>query len=209
MYIPTHFNETDQARILALIADYPLGMLVTVPDGVPFVSHLPFLFEAGSGNSQAKLLGHMAKANPQWQHFSANSEVLVVFQGPHAYVSPSWYTSLGVPTWNYAVVHLRGNLRLIEDPLALEALVERLTKTHESQQINPWKPNLMGERRLKLLDMIVGFEIDITDIQGKFKLSQNRPLEDRKRVVEELSQSNHQTETEIAKLMSEGIHVDF
>lgn len=208
MYIPTHFNETDQARILALIANYPLGMLVTVPDGVPFVSHLPFLFE-DSANSQGKLLGHMAKANPQWQHVSANSEVLVVFQGPHAYVSPSWYTSPGVPTWNYAVVHLRGKLRLIEDPLALETLMERLTETHESQQLNPWKPKLTDERRLKLLDMIVGFEIDITDIQGKFKLSQNRPLEDRKRVVEELSQSNNQMEASVAKLMSEGIHVDF
>lgn len=204
MYIPTHFNETDRTRMLALIAAYPLGMLVTVPDGVPFVSHLPFLFE-GSG----KLLGHMAKANPQWQHVFVNNEVLVVFQGPHAYVSPAWYTSLGVPTWNYAVVHLRGKLRLIEDPLALESMVERLTDTHESQQLSPWKPNLTGERRLKLLDMIVGFEIDITDMQGKFKLSQNRPLEDRKLVVEQLSQSNNQMASAVAKLMSEDIRAEF
>lgn len=208
MYIPEHFKETNPERISALIEGYPFGMLVTAPDGAPFVSHLPFLFGHSAG-SQGKLLGHMARANPQWQHFAEGSEVLAVFQGPHAYVSPSWYSSPGVPTWNYAVVHLRGKPLLIEGEPELEALVEQLTHVHESHMPSPWKPNLTGERRSKLLNMIVGFEIEITHIQGKFKLSQNRPLEDQQRVVEELSQSNNQTDTAVAKLMSGVIHTEF
>ncbi|HQS83069.1 MAG TPA: FMN-binding negative transcriptional regulator [Thiobacillus sp.] len=205
MYIPEHFKETNPARISALIESHPFGMLVTAPEGVPFVSHLPFIFERPAG-TQGKLRGHMARANPQWQHFSIGSEVLAVFQGPDAYVSPSWYSSPGVPTWNYAVVHLRGKPRLIEDEFELEALLEQLTHVHESHMSNPWKPDLTGERRSKLLNMIVGFEIEITHIQGKFKLSQNRPLEDQQEVVEELNQSNNQSDTAVAKLMSGFIH---
>jgi transcriptional regulator len=199
MYLPEQFKETDQERIASLIQGHPFGMLVTAPEGMPFVSHLPFLFERAG--SQGRLLGHMARANPQWQHLAEDREVLAVFQGPHAYVSPSWYASPGVPTWNYAVVHLRGKPRLIEGESALEALVERLTEVHEAHLPEPWKPNLTGERRRKLLDMIVGFEIELTDIQGKFKLSQNRPAEDQQRVFDQLRKSSNQTETAVAKLM--------
>jgi transcriptional regulator len=202
MYSPEHFKETNPERISALIKGNPLGMLITAPEGEPFVSHLPFTFESSAG-SPVKLLGHMARANPQWQHFVEGSKVLVVFQGPHAYVSPSWYSSPGVPTWNYAVVHLRGIPRLIEGESELEALVEQITHVHESHMPNPWRPNLTGERRSKLLNMIVGFEIELTDIQGKFKLSQNRPPEDQRSVVDKLSQSSNQTEATVARLMSE------
>lgn len=208
MYIPEHFKETNSERISALIEGNSFGMLVTAPDGVPFVSHLPFIFDHAAG-SKGKLLCHMARANPQWQHFSSSSEVLVVFQGPHAYVSPSWYSSPGVPTWNYAVVHLRGKPRIIESESELEALVERLTHVYESHMLSPWQPNLTGERRTKLLNMIVGFEIEITNIQAKFKLSQNRSREDQQRVIEELNQSNNQNETAVAKLMSGVIHAEF
>lgn len=201
MYSPEHFKETNPESISALIKGNPLGMLITAPDGEPFVSHLPFILESSAG-SQGKLLGHMARANPQWQHFVEGSNVLVVFQGPHAYVSPSWYSSPGVPTWNYAVVHLRGIPRLLEGESELEALVEQITHVHESHLPDPWKPNLTGERRSKLLNMIVGFEIEITHIQGKFKLSQNRPPEDQRSIVDKLSQSSNQTEAAVAKLMS-------
>jgi transcriptional regulator len=200
MYIPEHFKETNPKRISALIEDYSFGMLVTVLDGLPFVSHLPFVFDRSAG-PKGKLSCHIARANPQWQHFSSSSEVLAILQGPHAYVSPSWYLSPGVPTWNYAVVHLRGKPRLIECESELGALVERLSQAHESHMPNPWQPDLTGERITKLLNMIVGLEIEVTDIQCKFKLSQNRPIEDRLRVVEELSQSSNQTDIAIAKLM--------
>lgn len=208
MYIPEHFKETNSERISALIQANSFGMLVTAPDGAPFVSHLPFIFDHAVG-AKGKLLCHMARANPQWQHFSSCGEVLVVFQGPHAYVSPSWYSSPGVPTWNYAVVHLRGKPRLIDSEFELEALVERLTHVYESHRPNPWKPNLSDERRTKLLNMIVGFEIQVTDIQAKFKLGQNRSPEDQQNVVEKFGLSSNQTEVAVAKLMSGVLHAEF
>jgi transcriptional regulator len=208
MYIPEHFKETNSERISALIERNSFGMLVTAPDGVPFVSHLPFIFDRAVG-SKGILLCHMARANPQWQHFSSGGEVLAVFQGPHAYVSPSWYSSPGVPTWNYAVVHLRGKPRLIKSESELETLVERLTYVYESHMPGPWKPNLAGERRTKLLNLIVGFKIEVTAVQAKFKLSQNRPPEDQQNVVGKLSQSSNQTEAAVAELMSEVLHAEF
>lgn len=208
MYIPEYFSETNPERILALIEDNSFGMLVTAPDGVPFVSHLPFIFDH-TADSKGKLLCHMARSNPQWQHFSSDNEVLAVFQGPHAYVSPSWYSSPGVPTWNYAVVHLRGKPQLIENKSKLEDLIERLTHVSESRMPSPWKPNLTGEQRARLLDMIVGFEINITDIQGKYKLSQNRAPEDREGVIEKLWQSSNQNDVALAKLMSEELDAEF
>ena len=201
MYSPEHFKETNPERISALIKGNPLGMLITAPEGEPFVSHLPFTFESSAGFA----------GQATWPHGACKSAVAAFCRGQqgagcisraHAYVSPSWYSSPGVPTWNYAVVHLRGIPRLIEGESELEALVEQITHVHESHMPNPWKPNLTGERRSKLLNMIVGFEIDLTDIQAKFKLSQNRPLEDQRCVVDKLSQSSNQTEAAVAKLMS-------
>jgi transcriptional regulator len=206
MYIPEYFKEIDPERISAFITGLSFGMLITSPSGgLPFVSHLPFLFDRYAG-TQGKLFGHIARANPQWQHWVADTDALVVFQGPHAYVSPSWYSSPGVPTWNYAVVHLYGKLRCIKSESALGALLEQLTRIHEAHMPTSCKSILAGEQRSKLLNMIVGFEIEITDIQAKFKLSQNRPLEDQQRVLEKLSQSSYQTETAVAKLMSEDIN---
>ncbi|MBT9540345.1 FMN-binding negative transcriptional regulator [Thiobacillus sp.] len=200
MYLPEHFKEESPERIQALIQENAFGMLVTAPQGQPFVSHLPFLFEPSSG-AQGKLFGHMARANPHWEHLASCDEVLVVFQGAHAYVSPSWYAAPGVPTWNYAVVHLRGKPRIMGSEAELEALLERQTDVYEQKQPKPWKPDLAGERRTKLLGMIVGFEIEITDIQAKFKLSQNRSAEDRLRVIEELESSKNSMEASVAKLM--------
>jgi transcriptional regulator len=203
MYLPEHFKETNPERIAEFIRDYAFGILVTAAESSPFASHLPFIFDHAVG-AHGRLLCHMARANPQWRHFSTGGEVLVVFQGPHAYVSPSWYGSTGVPTWNYAVAHLRGKPRLIESESELEALVIQLTDAHESHRQNPWQSSLEGDRRVNLLGMIVGFEIEVTDIQAKFKLSQNRPPEDQKNVAEMLSLSTDQTELALAKLMSNG-----
>lgn len=204
MYVPDHFKETDPERLAALMRDYPFGMLITVHEGLPLVSHIPFLYERRSGGVSV-LLGHVARANPQWQDLAQNPTALVVFQGPHAYVSPSWYGSPGVPTWNYAAVHVYGKARLIEDEASLEKLVKQLTAVYESQQPNPWQPNLAGERRAKLLGMIVGFEMEAQAIQGKFKLSQNRSAADQRAVVSQLSQSP--LTSEVAKLMQANLTV--
>lgn len=201
MYIPDQFKETNPERIADLIENYPFAMLVTTSGGAPFVSYLPLLFDASIG-AKGGLLGHMARANPQWRQLAEGGGVQAIFQGPHAYVSPSWYSSPGVPTWNYALVHLRGTPRLILDDAEIEALITRHTGIFESGQEHPWQPDLTGDRRARLFGMIVGFEIEITDVQAKFKLSQNRPGEDRQAVIERLSRSGDQTEAAVARLMS-------
>lgn len=201
MYMPDHFEERDAKRTRALIESHPFGTLITAPDGVPHAGHLPFLYQPRDG-ANGVLLGHMARANPQWRHFAQVDEVLVLFQGPHAYVSPGWYASPGVPTWNYAVAQVRGRAQPIEDEAALMALLERMTARHESRLPEPWQPLLEGERRSRLLGMIVGFSIEIRQIQAKFKLSQNRPPEDRRRVIEALNRSHDAAAKAVAALMA-------
>ena len=204
MYLPSHFEETDPARIAALIMEYPFGTLITAPGGVPHVSHLPFLYDAHDG-AYGRLYGHLARANPQWPQLAEVDEVLVLFQGPHAYVSPGWYASPGVPTWNYAVAQVRGRARLIEDAAALTELLERMTRQHESRLPEPWQPALEGERGAALLRAIVGFSIEITQIQAKFKLSQNRDLEDRRRVIDALNHSHEPMAGAVAALMASAV----
>ena len=127
--------------------------------------------------------------------------MLVVFQGPHTYISPSWYTNFGVPTWNYAAVHVRGTVRLIEDETSLIAMLTALTETHEAAQPEPWAFDIDPERRAHLMSMLVGFEIDITDIQATFKFNQNRSEEDRAGVIAALSQSPDANDQAVARLM--------
>ncbi|BBP02118.1 FMN-binding negative transcriptional regulator [Sulfuriferula nivalis] len=207
MYLPEHFKVTDLAKISELIAAYPLAMLITISAaGEPLANHLPLLLD-GSVDQGYRLLGHMARANPQWQDFSTSHEVLVTFQGPHAYVSPSWYKGSGVPTWNYAVVQVRGRPKIIDDETALEALLKQLTDSQELQYDTPWNLTLTDDQRTKLLGMIVGFEIEITEIVGKFKLSQNRPLADQQGVVDVLAQSSNFYELEIAQLMQNNLSI--
>ena len=200
MYIPPPFNETDLSRIVSLVQENPFGMLITAPDGAPTVSHLPLLLEE-SANGELTLWGHMARANPQWKHLSPSQNVLVVFRGPHAYISPAWYASPGVPTWNYAVVHLHGTPRVINDEVELADLVHRLTHKFESPRPTPWTPAMTVEYRHNLPAMIVGFEIKIRHMEAKFKLGQNRSMEDQRRVAAELAGSTDATEVALAKLM--------
>lgn len=150
MYLPEHFQPAHPDDAASLVTSHPFGMLVTVPGGIPFINHLPFLYDSTAG-THGRLYGHMARANLQWQHLLGGEPVLVVFQGPHAYVSPTWYNSPGVPTWNYAVVHLRGTPRLIEGEAELEDLIRRQTRIYESLQPVPWEPALTGDRRARLL----------------------------------------------------------
>ena len=208
MYLPEQFKETSPERIAAIIESHSFGMLVTTLEGAPFVSHLPFIFDQFAG-LKGRLFCHMARANPQWQHLSTAGEALVVFQGPHAYVSPSWYSSPGVPTWNYAVAHLRGKPGIIESESELESLLERMTSVYESNMPNPWVPELAGGMRAKLLNAIVGIEIEVADIQAKFKISQNRPLEDQRSVIEHLARSGNQLDAAMGNLMKEILHADF
>ncbi len=192
MYIPQHFLESDEDKLASLIDRYSFGTLVTVSSGRPFASHLPFVHARG----ERKLLCHVARANPQWRDLDG-AQVLVMFQGPHAYVSPTWYTAGGVPTWNYVAVHVYGSARAIDDPVHAKRHVEALAARHESGSASPWVPDY-DERMLR---GIVGLEIQISEIQGKLKVSQNRSAADRARVIAQLTANGTENELAIASLV--------
>jgi transcriptional regulator len=184
MYIPSAFRADDRALLYDLIERHGFGTLVTVIDGTPFATHLPFLLDRERG----LLLGHVARANPHWRALGGPAESLAIFQGPHGYVSPSWYaTAPAVPTWNYAAVHVYGPARPLDDEARLLDLLGRLVARYESGRRRPWAMDLPADYRKKMLHGIVGFEVPITRVEGKLKLSQNRPAEDRQRVIDELA----------------------
>ena len=186
MYQPPHFVETRPDVLHALIRAHPLGLLVSNGTDGPIANPLPFLLDADAG-PHGRLRAHLAKANPQWRSISENTEmpVLVVFQGADSYVTPSWYetkreTGKVVPTWNYAVVQVRGRARIVDDKEWLAGQIAELTATHEAPQAEPWQvtdaPAPFIEAQIK---GIIGLEIEITELSGKWKVSQNRPVADR------------------------------
>ena len=195
MYVPNHFCEDDAEKLAALIEENSFGVLVTVAEGRPFASHIPFLYDRGAN----VLRGHVARANPQWRHFRPGTEVMVLFQGPHGYISPSWYLSPGVPTWNYATAHVYGSARALEEPSRIKTIVEGLTAKHERGNQPPWVPTYDP----KMLNAIVGVEIAIKEVQGKFKLNQNRSAADRAAVISKLAASGSEADLALAKLMEE------
>jgi len=183
MYIPKHFEVYDEAEKLAFIEVNSFGQLISQVDDRLFSTHIPFLLN----KEKTHLLGHLAKQNPQHEQI-VGQEVLVTFQGAHDYISPSWFASPGVPTWNYQAVHVYGVCKLIDEAEDVADIVDALTAKHEAQFENPWKP----EYRAAMLNAIIGFEISINEMQGKYKLSQNRPERDQKHIVENLSKLNSQ-----------------
>lgn len=194
MYIPKHFEHDDERTLWDFIDTHSFGALLTVVDGRPFVSHLPFL-----ATRDARLLHcHVARANPQWQQLVGSAQVLAIFSGPHGYVSPTWYVDPGVPTWNYAVVHAHGAARVIDDLEHSRRHVEALAAKFERSRAAPWVPNYDPRR----LAGIVGIEIRVDTLEGKFKLSQNRSAADRAGVVTQLTASGHDNDLELATLMT-------
>ena len=189
MYIPKHFREDDLKTLHELMRAYSFATLITHHEGVPYATHLPFILDTQRGQ-YGTLLAHMARANPQWHDFNSEQEVLVTFQGPHAYISPSWYeVELSVPTWNYAAIHAYGIPNIIEDGEELYRLLKVLIETHESQFENPWPFRLPDDYLQKMMRGIVAFEIEITRLEGKFKMSQNRTESERENVVTALQVS--------------------
>lgn len=188
MYQPPHFREDDLAAQHALIRAHPLGLLITAGAGGLLANPVPFLIDPHAA-PLGMLSAHLARANPQWQAVRDGAEALVVFQGADAYVTPSWYptkaeTGKVVPTWDYVVVEVRGAARSIEDAAWLRAHVEALTDRHEAGRVPPWKVDDAPEPFVAAqLRAIVGIEIAISAIAGKWKVSQNRPEADREGVV--------------------------
>lgn len=188
MYAPSHFHETRLDVLHSLIERYPLGTLITVIDGEITANHVPFLIE-GSDSGPGILKCHVAKANPVWRELSNHKELLVAFQGCNAYVSPSWYPSKyehgkAVPTWNYTVAHARGIAQTTTDREWLLQHVRQLSDTHEAKQVMPWQVSDAPTDYIdKMLGAIVGIEISLSSLEGKWKVSQNRSESDRVGVV--------------------------
>jgi transcriptional regulator len=187
MYLPSHFEQRDVAELHALMRDHPLATLVTTAAGGLTADAIPLEFDA----TAQVLRGHVARANPLWQHANGQA-VLAIFNGPQAYVSPSWYPSKAathkvVPTWNYTVVHARGTLRAVDDAPWVRALVSQLTTRHESGRAAPWSvADASVDYLQQMLRAIVGIEIAVTQLIGKWKVSQNRSEPDRTGVADGL-----------------------
>ena len=187
MYLPAHFEQQDPAALQALMRGHPLATLVSVRDDGPTADHIPLEFDAASQT----LRGHVARANPLWRE-AAGQAVLAIFSGPQAYITPNWYptkaqTHKVVPTWNYAVVHAHGVLHAIEEAPWVHALVSRLTAHHEAARPAPWAVKDAPEDYVQqMLRAIVGIEIPVRRLIGKWKISQNRSEADRLGVAEGL-----------------------
>jgi transcriptional regulator len=196
MYVPAPFVEDRPDVLHAFIREHPFATLVTADAaGVPLVSHLPLLLPHDPPGLQntpggpAVLIGHLAKANAQVEHLSARRPVLAVFHGPHAYVSPRWYqTSPAVPTWNYSAVHVYGTARRVDDPAELRDLLDRTVRAFEPTH-GGWTTDGLPDPYLRSMTAgICGFAFAIDRIEGKFKLSQNRPAADRAGVIARLAE---------------------
>jgi transcriptional regulator len=176
MYIPAANRVSDPAKINEFIHANGFATLVTTGPNGPWASHLPFVYDEEEGGGRLRC--HMARANEQWRHFDSNPEILCIFLGPHAYISPSWYTAkVAVPTWNYGAVHVYGKARLEDDAFLLKT-IQDTTNKYESKMPVPWKMDLPKDYLANMMRAIVGFSIQITKIEAKFKLGQGRSKED-------------------------------
>ena len=199
MYIPAFNRIDDREKINAFLHAYGFATIITDQGERLWASHLPVLLDESQG-THGLLRSHMARANEQWRHFRAEREVLCIFQGPHAYISPSWYAEQHtVPTWNYAAMHVYGTPTVIDDREALKQIVFDTTEKYESLMLKPWRLPLSEEELNGMLKAIVGFTIAITRVEAKFKLGQNRSPEDREGTVRGLGESKHLPSMELAE----------
>jgi transcriptional regulator len=177
MYIPTHFKVEDRAMLHAFMRQFSFATLVSVVEGVPYATHLPVLLDT-SRSEAGVIRAHMARANPHWRSFESEAESLIIFQGPHAYISPAWYNHHpAVPTWNYAAVHAYGFPAIVDTAGTIEMVTE-MVKEFDSRDLGI-PPDYVS----KLVLGVVGFEMEIVRLEGKMKMSQNRPEEDRETVI--------------------------
>jgi transcriptional regulator len=196
MYVPKHFEETRVDVLHGHIRAHPLGAIVVMTEHGLDANHIPFEVDPDPAPFGI-LRGHVARANPVWRE-AAGAQALVIFQGPSTYISPAWYptkqeTAKVVPTWNYAVVHAHGTLRFIDDRAWLRAFVERLTDRHEAGRPGPWKvSDAPADYVENMVGAIIGLELPIARLVGKWKVSQNRPAVDRDGVVSALGEMDDQ-----------------
>ena len=201
MYIPSSFAVTDPPQMHDFMQQHSFATLVSPGQAEPFASHLPLLLDRAAG-PRGTLIGHMAKANPQWKLMEDQS-VLCIFHGPHAYISPTWYqSSPAVPTWNYMAVHAYGRVKLIADQESLLKIVRDYVEFYERDLPEPWSMDQTGADFIQtLLPSIVGFEIAIDRLEGKFKLNQNQDRARREHVIQALQAASNEAAQQMAQAM--------
>jgi transcriptional regulator len=198
MYIPTYYQEKDEHKLIEFMEANNFALIINSFNNVPIATHLPFVIE--KRENKIFLVSHMARANPQWETFTKD-EILVVFQGPHAYVSPKHYEKQqNVPTWNYIAVHAYGKPRIINEPQEVVSLMERTINTFEKDFFKQWK-DLSSEYVNGMLKAIVAFEIEVTKLEGKFKLSQNKTKTEQQNIINSLEKSEDNDIKSIAEEM--------
>ncbi|HEY3972227.1 MAG TPA: FMN-binding negative transcriptional regulator [Candidatus Sulfotelmatobacter sp.] len=209
MYIPEHFRVRDHAEAVAFMRANPFAILVSSTDDGPFATHAPLAIRengresGGQGDDQLIVRGHVAKANPHWRYLEQQPQCMIIFHGPHAYVSPQNYTTQEtVPTWNYGAVHVYGNARVFSAPDELLGVLHELIPMFEPAYAEQWA-SLSGTYRERMLSHIVGFEITATKIEAKFKLSQNRTREEQSNVIASLGADSNTEVSGVARLMRE------
>lgn len=208
MYVPKFNEEKDLSILHSLVKSKPLGAWATIADGEIVINHIPFILHEGRGDL-GTLVGHVARSNTIFNNFSSDVNSVVVFQGDQAYITPSWYPSkhkhgMAVPTWNYVVVHAHGIPRKIEDPEWLLQHLNELTDTHEKEQKLPWKVSDAPVDFIeKLIGAIVGIEIPISKLTGKWKLGQNRPDPDKIGTIAGLMSSGSPESHGLAELLNQ------
>lgn len=201
MYIPSYFKIDDKATMISIIKDYSFATLFSIHDGIPVATHLPLILN----RDNTYLYGHFARPNPQWKDIKAQT-VLVIFHGPHCYISPSWYeTNRAVPTWNYVTVHIYGEVEWVENEQELNESLHEMVSKYEPPN-SPYNLEEIDDAFLSGMNKgIQGFKIKINKMEGKAKLSQNHPEERQRLVATKLEQSLRTDEQEIAKLMKENL----
>jgi transcriptional regulator len=199
VYIPEFNRVEDRAAVLAFMQANPFALLISTSDGVPFATHLPILAREVDG--QLQLRGHVAKANPHWKSINQDQKSLVIFHGPHAYISPSLYEIReSVPTWNYAAVHVYGKGTVFTDPDRLNQFLQELIAEFDTSYAAQW-PALSEQYRSRMVQHIVGFEINATRVETKFKLSQNRTKAEQENIIQSLESSSDSAAAAVATLM--------
>jgi transcriptional regulator len=199
LYIPEHFRVEDQATAIAFMRANPFAILVSNTKDEPFATHVPLIIR--EGGEHLLIRGHVAKANPHWRYLQEQSHCLMIFHGPHAYISPTNYaTRENVPTWNYGAVHAYGNARIFAAPEDLLGVLHDLIPTFEAAYAEQWA-SLTDAYRSRMLNHIVGFEITVSKLEAKFKLSQNRTREEQQQVIDSLSRAADTAISGTARLM--------
>jgi len=198
MYIPPYYREKDEQKLIGFMQAHNFANLVSSVKNVPMATHLPFVIE--KREDKLFLVAHMAKANPQWESFTEN-ELLIIFQGPHAYVSPAYYEKQqNVPTWNYIAVHAYGKAKIIDKEEDVMSLMERTIHTFEKGFYEQWK-SLSPEYVSGMLKAIVAFEIEVSKLDGKFKLSQNKTKNEQSTIITAFEKNDDSVVKEIAAEM--------